>query len=596
MQMFKKLLFLLTSHERKRAVLLLCMILVMSILDMMGVASIIPFISVLANPDLVHTNTFLNEAYTKLRFEDPQQFLFALGILVFVLLLVSLSFKAITTYAQLRFIGMREYSISKCLVEGYLHQPYSWFINRHSADIGKTILSEVGIVIDGALAPMITLISQSAVTIVLLILLAIVDYKLLLIIGLVLIAIYALIFKISRNVLVRIGVERLKANQRRFTVISEAFGAFKEVKVGGLEQVYIQRFLDPSYIFARYQAIAQIISQLPRFLLEVIAFGGMLVVVLYLMVRDKSFVGVVPIISLYIFSGYRLMPALHQIYLAVTQLRFARPALDALHVELMGLQPTNLNSSQDDIVLSQAITLNQIRYRYPNAPKVAIKDLNLIIPAKSTVGLVGETGSGKTTTVDLILGLLQAQQGTLEVNGQVINKHNCRAWQRTIGYVPQQIYLSDDTVAANIAFGLDPKNIDQDAVERSAKIANLHDFVVNELSQQYQSTLGERGVRLSGGQRQRIGIARALYHNPQLLIMDEATNALDNLTEQAVMEAVHNLENKITIILIAHRLNTVKTCDTIFLLEKGELKAQGTFADLTLENKTFQKISLNHKD
>ena len=247
MQMFKKLLFLLTSHERKHAVLLLGMILVMSILDMMGVASIIPFISVLSNPDLVHTNRFLNEAYTKLRFEDPQQFLFALGILVFVLMLVSLSFKAITTYAQLRFIGMREYSISKCLVEGYLHQPYSWFINRHSADLGKAILSEVGIVIDGALAPMITLISQSAVTIVLLILLAIVDYKLLLIIGLVFIAIYALIFKISRNVLVRIGVERLKANQRRFTVISEAFGAFKEVKVGGLEQVYIRRFLDPAY-------------------------------------------------------------------------------------------------------------------------------------------------------------------------------------------------------------------------------------------------------------------------------------------------------------------------------------------------------------
>jgi ABC-type multidrug transport system fused ATPase/permease subunit len=290
------------------------------------------------------------------------------------------------------------------------------------------------------------------------------------------------------------------------------------------------------------------------------------------------------------------MPAVQQIYGAVTQLRYVETVLDALHADLMKLQPAHPNSSQDTITLSQTITLSHIQYRYPNASKVVIKDLSLIISAKSTVGFVGATGSGKSTTVDLILGLLQPQKGSLKVDGQVITEHNRRAWQRAIGYVPQQIYLSDDTIAANIAFGLDPKDIDQEAVERSAKIANLHEFVVNELPQQYQSTVGERGVRLSGGQRQRIGIARALYRNPQLLIMDEATNALDNLTEQAVMEAVHNLERKITIILISHRLNTVKGCDTIFLLEKGELKAKGTFDNLILANKIFRKMAIDHKE
>ena len=593
MRTIKKLLDLLTPPERKRAGLLLGMIFVMATLDVIGVASIMPFMAVLANPKLVQTNVFLNAVYTRLGFTDPQQFLFALGILVFVLLMVSLAFKALTTFAQLRFTLMREYSIGKRLVEGYLHQPYSWFLSRHSAELGKTILSEVATVIGSGMSPMMALIAQGTVATALLALLIMIDPKLAFIVGLTLATAYALIFKATRGYLARIGKERIQANQGRFTAVSEAFGASKEVKVGGLEQACIRRFSDPAQTYARHQASADVISQLPRFALEAIAFGGMLMVVLYLMAESGSFASALPIIALYAFAGYRLMPALQQIYSAITQLRFAGPALDALHADLMSLQPAYPNPSQDTITLKQAMTLSQIQYRYPNAPNLALKSLSLTIPAKSTVGLVGATGSGKTTTVDLILGLLEAQEGTLEVDGQAITEHNRRAWQRAIGYVPQQIYLADDTVATNIAFGLKATEIDQKAVERAAKIANLHEFVVNELPQQYQTTVGERGVRLSGGQRQRIGIARALYHNPQVLILDEATSALDNLTEQAVMEAVHSLGHEITIILIAHRLSTVKACDTIFLLEKGELKAQGTFNELTDTNERFRAMAVN---
>ena len=595
MRTIKKVLDLLTPPERKRAYLLLGMILVMALLDMVGVASIMPFMAVLANPDLIETNAFLNAAYAQLGFTDPQQFLFALGMLVFVLLVVSLAFKALTTYAQLRFTLMREYSIGKRLVEGYLHQPYSWFLSRHSADMGKTILSEVSQAVSKGMTPMMSLIAHGAVAIALLSLLIFIDPKLALIAGLTLATAYALIFKATRGFLAHIGAERVKANQGRFTAVSEAFGASKEVKVGGLEQAYINRFSGPAQTFARHQATAQVISQLPRFALEAIAFGGMLLVMLYLMAQSGSFASALPIIALYAFAGYRMMPALQQIYGAVTQLRFAGPALDALHSDLMSLKPAHPNPSQDAIALKEAITLNQIQYRYPNAPQPALKNLSLTILAKSTVGLVGATGSGKTTTVDLILGLLEAQEGTLAVDGQVITDHNKRAWQREIGYVPQQIYLADDTVAANIAFGIQAKDINPAAVERAAKIANLHDFVINDLPQQYQTTVGERGVRLSGGQRQRIGIARALYHSPQVLILDEATSALDNLTEQAVMEAVHNLGHEITIILIAHRLSTVKACDTIFLLEKGELKAQGTFDELTYANERFRAMAASHQ-
>jgi ATP-binding cassette, subfamily B, bacterial PglK len=591
MKTIKKLLDLLTPHEQKRAGILLCMILVMALLDMVGVVSIMPFMAVLVNPDLIQTNLLLNIAYTSLGFTNPQQFLFAMGILVFVLLVVSLAFKALTSYAQLRYILMREYSIGKRLVEGYLHQPYSWFLSRHSADLGRTILSEVNQVIGNGFMPMMNLITQGAVATALITLLILIDPQLAIIVGLTLTTAYALVFKAAHSFLLRIGSERIKANEGRFTAVSEAFGASKEVKVGGLEQAYIKRFAGPALAYARHQASAQVIGQLPRFALESIAFGGMLLIVLYLMAQSGSFTSSLPIIVLYTFAGYRLMPALQQIYSAVTQIRYAGPALDALRADLISLQPEYLNPSQDTISLKQAITLNQVQYRYPNAPQPALKNLSLSISAKSTVGLVGATGSGKTTTVDLILGLLKAQEGTLEVDGQAITEHNRRAWQRAIGYVPQQIYLSDDTVAANIAFGLDANDIDQQALERAAKIANLHDFVVNELPKRYQTTVGERGVRLSGGQRQRIGIARALYHNPQVLILDEATSALDNLTEQAVMEAVHNLGHEITIILIAHRLSTVKACDTILLLDKGDLKAQGTFDELIHLNKHFRAMA-----
>ena len=591
MPAIKKILDLLTPPERKRAGLLLCMILVTAILDVVGVASIMPFMAVLSNPDQIQTNVFLNAAYTKLGFTKPQQFLFALGLLVFVLLMVSLALRALTTYAQQRFALMREYSIGKLLLESYLCQPYSWFLSRHSADMGKTILSEVDKVIYYTFLPLLNLIAYGAVTIALFILLIVVDPKLALIACVIFATAYALIFKTTRAFLARIGKERTKVNQERFCAVIEAFSAAKEVKVGGLEQTYIKRFAVPAQIYARNLATAQAISQMPRFAIEGIAFGGMLLVVLYLMLQTNSFSNALPIIALYTFAGYRLMPALQQIYGAVTQLRFGYPALDALHADLMSLQPKYPNPSQDAIPLKQAITLNQIHYCYPNAQQSALKNLSLSISAKSTVGLVGVTGSGKTTMVDLILGLVEAQEGTLEVDGQAITEHNRRAWQRTIGYVPQQIYLADDTVAANIAFGLDPKDIDQQAVERAAKIANLHDYVTNELPQQYETTVGERGVRLSGGQRQRIGIARALYHKPQVLILDEATSALDNLTERAVMEAIHNLGHEITIILIAHRLSTVRACDTIFLLESGELKAKGSYAELIQASEQFRLMA-----
>lgn len=587
MEKFKKLLFLLSAHERKRAGLLLIMIIMMALLDMIGVASILPFMTVLANPSLIETNFILEKIFqTSSIFgvKTYQDFLFFLGVSVFLLLIFSLIFKAITYYAQVRFAQMKEFTIGKRLVEGYLNQPYSWFLSRNSADLGKNILSEVGQVITLGINPFMELIAQSMVTIALITLLFFANPKLTIIIGLTLGFAYLIIFNFVRRYLSKAGRERLKNNEKRFIAVSEAFGAIKEVKVGGLEKIYSKSFSIPAQLYAKTQAFSIVIAQLPRFILEAIAFGGVLLIVLYMMFQTGSFNSSLPIISLYVFAGYRLLPALQKIYGSFTQLAFVGPSIDKLHNDLKNLKPLNKNQNQDILTFNKEVVLKDISYNYPNASRKALDTINLKIFAKSTVGFIGSTGCGKTTIVDIIMGLLVSKNGSVRVDQEVLTEHNIGTWQRSIGYVPQHIYLKDNSIAANIAFGIDTENIDQKTIEKVSRIANLHEFVINELPKQYQTVIGERGVRLSGGQRQRIGIARALYLNPKLLILDEATSALDNQTEQVVMEAIHNFSKDITIIMIAHRLNTVKNCDMIFQLDKGQLRRKGTFKELINDN------------
>ena len=580
---FKKLLSLITPQEKVRASFLILMMIIMALLDMIGVASILPFMAVLSDPDLIKTNVFLSSLYQTLSFfgvEKKQDFIFALGVMVFLSLILSISFKCLTTYAQIRFVQMREYSIGKRLVEGYLHQPYSWFLSRNSSDIGKTILSEVQQIIIGVIRPFLEIISKCMVAIALISLIVIVDPQLALVVSLSLAVVYFFIFYIFRRYVNQIGEKRLINNQLRFRAVNEAFGASKLIKISGLEKFYIKNFSISSKIYARSQAYSQVIALMPRYFLEIIAFGGILLIVLKFINTSENLNSIIPILSLYIFTGYRLMPALQQIYAAFTQINFMSTSLNKLHAEIKNLKSNSYNDNNKIMPFKKNIILKDINYTYPNSSQKVLKNINIKIPLKSFVGLVGTTGSGKTTMVDIILGLLEPQNGTLEVDSKTINQQNLRSWQRSIGYVPQEIYLSDNNIASNIAFGVEPKDIKHDLIEKSSKIANLHEFVMNELPNKYQTIVGERGVRLSGGQRQRIGIARALYHDPEILIFDEATSSLDTQTEQAVMDAINIMEKSKTIVLIAHRLNTVKNCDIIYNLEKGEIKKQGTFQEL----------------
>jgi ABC-type multidrug transport system fused ATPase/permease subunit len=338
-----------------------------------------------------------------------------------------------------------------------------------------------------------------------------------------------------------------------------------------------------------------IVSSLPRYALEVIAFGGILLIVLYFLGAEQRSTQMVPLLAVYAFSGYRLLPALQGVFSGITTVRLNMAALDVLHRDLTG----DRNEVDPELVLAgteglqplpfnKELELRKVSFNYHGVEDHVLKGICLKITPNTTIGLVGPTGSGKTTTVDIILGLLAPTSGQLLADGMEISGDNLARWQRNLGYVPQNIFLCDDTITRNIAFGVPDSEIDMTAVVRAARIANLADFVENELPKGYETEIGERGVRLSGGQRQRIGIARALYRDPAVLIMDEATSALDGVTEEAVMDAIRNLSRKKTIIMIAHRLTTVQDCDMIYLMEHGKIIDQNTYVELQKSSEWFK--------
>ena len=597
---YRKLNDLLDRRERRNGFLLFGMMIIVGLSEVIGVASIMPFIAVVANVQVIKTNQYLFFLYKQLGFVNEQSFLIFLGVWVFVMVVGSLMLKAFTQWAIARFSQMRGYTLSCRLLRGCLDQPYAWFLNRHSADLGKSILSEVGQIINSSLMPALQFVSQAVVAIFLIALVIWAEPNIAITAVTILIFSYAVIYTGLRKYLTKIGVDRLSSNRERFQIAQEALGGIKEVKVLGLEEGYIRSFSKPAARFAKRQASNQIISAMPQFLLQGIAFGGILIILLVLLSsRDGEIGNILPLLALYAFAGTRLLPAIQQVYSAMAKLRFGKPALDAFHkdmIEVEGtLSPLAIAKLDGELPhpkkFIDAIELCNIYYKYPNAQTLALNKVSFKINAKTTVALVGSTGAGKTTAVDILLGLLKPQHGELRVDGEIINNDNIRSWQLNIGYVPQFIFLSDDTVAANIAFGQPMNDIDMDSVERAAKIAELHDFIIRNLPEGYNTTVGERGVRLSGGQRQRIGIARALYRNPEVLIFDEATSSLDNLTENAVMQSIHNIGKRKTTILIAHRLSTVKNCDKIFLMENGKVRSSGSYQDLISHDLYFQKLA-----
>ena len=575
---FKKIVALLYRRERLQLGALLIAVLGVAVLELASVGAVLSFLTVAANPAVIETNPRFAWAFERSGAPSPEAFLVVLGIGAFLVLLTSNAWMAAATWAQARFAHGFVHKLSLRLVEHYSGQPYVCLLMRNTADFGKNILTETLEVMNAVIMPCLQVITRSFIVIAICAVLVAVDPALAGLVALVLGGAYTVIFLVMQRRLKAIGKKRLAANSARFKAVNELFGGIKDLKLLGRQETYIRAFREASARNARLQATASIMGQMPRYLLETIAFGGILLIAVYMLLRGSDLPTVIPALGLYAFAGYRLMPSLQQVFQGLTHLKFGGAALENLYGEMTAV--SSLSGRTDKRLPRQCLSrlsfnhelvLDRLTFTYPGASRPSLREVTLTIEANTTVGFIGKTGAGKTTLVDVILGLLQPDAGNIRIDGESLTELNCRAWQANIGYVPQQIYLADDTVAKNIAFGVPDAEIDMSAVERAAALANIDRFVCEEMPKGYQTLVGERGIRLSGGQRQRIGIARALYHNPPVLVFDEATSALDNETEASVMEAVHTLTGRKTILMIAHRTSTLTDCDLIVELADGEL-------------------------
>ena len=593
----KRVIELFTKHEKRQIYWLLVLVIARSLLEVAGVASIMPFIAVAANPEIINTNSHLSYAFEILGFQSSKSFLLVLGLGVFGVLIMNNTLSAFTEWKLMRFTWMHGHTLAHRLYAKYLSQPYSFFLNRNTAELGVNVLAEVSNFMGGVLRPSIDMVSKSIVSIFLFILLIAIDAILAITVALVLGLAFGTVFVITRRKLKKIGRERAYHNSMRYLCLNESFSGVKEVKVKGCEGSYYERFMHHSYCVNRNHAVHQVVSQMPRYALEVVGFGGILLITIYFILTQQDTSNTIPLIALYALAGYRLMPALQGVFIGITTLRFNLILIDRLSADLeMSSYPFKeieiWNKKIKPLRIKDKIEYQKVSYAYPNTGnKMVLKSIDLEIQCRQTVGFVGKTGSGKTTLIDLLLGLIEPLEGIICVDGKKISGSNKRSWMRSIGYVPQEIFLSDTSIRENIALGINIDAIDNNAVEKAARIANLDEFINEELPNGYETIVGERGVRLSGGQRQRIGIARALYHDPELIVFDEATSALDNATEKNVLTAINNIKNIKTIVMIAHRLTTLKKCDIIFVLSNGEIVSKGTYEELERDCSYFQNFS-----
>lgn len=590
----KKILTLLAVGETKKLYWLIAAIIFLGLLDMVGVASIFPFLSVITNPGVIQSSSKLKWVYDRFGFSSQDYFIVAIGTASFLILLVGNIFRCVTTVAMVRFAVTKRYIISSRLLAQYLHEPYVFFLNRNSAELTTYLMSEVSQVVTGVLNPFMQVIGRIISVALILALLFIVNP--LMAVGIMGITGggYFIIYMFLRTKLYKVGEIHTKHSKRMYKVLAEAFGGIKDIKLLGKEQVFVDEYSRPARELISSFSWQSLIDVFPRYMFETISFGAILGIIVFFTFTGKGQQQVIPMVGLYALAAFRFMPSLQQIYREFTVIRATLPALEVVYRDFMDCPAQyhkRLEPHAGVLPFSKTIEFRSVKFQYPGAQDTVIENFDLVIKSNTIVGFVGGSGAGKTTIVDVLLGLLRPKQGALLVDGCAINDDNLRSWQANIGYVPQHIYLCDDTITRNIAFGLRDDEINPEIVQRAAKLANIHDFIVKELPHGYETEVGERGVRLSGGQRQRIGIARAMYHDPSLLVFDEATSALDGITEEIILEAIHKFAHKKTIILIAHRLSTVKECDVIYLLERGKIVAKGNYAELMANNQQFRQMA-----
>ena len=566
----KQLWQILSPLDKRKVIYVFILVMGMAFIESAGVISIMPFLAVLSNPNVVESNSYLKQLYDFTGAANKQNFILYLGFLSLFVVICSTIFKIVTQYAVNRFASLQRHYFSTRLLKTYLQQNYEFFIQRNSATLVKNILSEVDQLIWTMILPALTLMSYGVVLLSMVGILLLYDPLMAIATAFVLGLFYASIYMLVRKKLTQIGQEFTQANKERYQTCQEALAGIKDVMINNAEHGYIKQFEESSRVFARHIATRETLGQVPLNVIETVGYGCLIGLAMLLVVSGKEVSHILPVLGLYGFAAYRMLPAAQNMYRAISQIKFSEQVLSVLKPEF-ALEKDELKHIEKDstqyLKFENSIRLENISFAYPNRIESPIlNNFSLEVKKNASLGIVGKSGSGKSTLMDIMLGLLFPQQGKVYIDDVELTANNITQWRDLVGYVPQNIYLADKSIAENIAFGVAKIDIDLKRVEFVARQAQIDDFIQSQLPLGYHTLVGERGVMLSGGQRQRIGIARALYKNPQVLFMDEATSALDTETEQAVNEAIQNLNGKMTMVIIAHRESAVAQCNQILKL------------------------------
>ncbi|MDX1787963.1 MAG: ABC transporter ATP-binding protein [Psychrobacter sp.] len=595
LKVIKQLFVLLTDKQLKQFYLLQVLVVIMAFTELLGIASIAPFMALVGDISILETNGVFAQLYKMSGLNNPMDFLFYSGVIVLVMLAFSTVISMFTTW-RLSIFGARiGTEIADRLYSYYMQQSWQFHASGSSAQLTKQVSTEAARISSQIVQPL--MIMNSKLVLALFISISIVIYDpVIAILGLFIFSLaYFVLYRLVRQKLESNGQQLSEVSTQRFRLMNEGFGGIKDVLLLNRSHDFITRFHDSGKVFARAQGTNIAISQVPRYFIELIAFGAMISLVLVLIKVHSGNLGeVLPILAVYALAAFKLLPALQQIYSSLSQIKGNTAAFEAVKDDLERSFDSQKTSS-DTVVstpidLKRSIKLSNIEFSYPGKERPAVDSVNMSIPVNSVIGLVGSSGSGKSTLIDLLLGLLTPQQGGIYVDDIRITADNKRAWQDLLGFVPQSIFLSEGSIAENIAFGIPAKDISLKQVNKALNLANLTELV-EQLPDGVNTRVGERGVQLSGGQRQRIGIARALYHEAEVLVFDEATSALDGITEKIVMDAIHEFSGQKTIVMIAHRLKTVEKCDLIYFMEHGKIIDYGTYQELVVRNVKFKEMA-----
>ena len=587
---------LLDPRQKRRMVLLQVLSVFMAFSSVLGIVSVMPFFAVLAEPEIVHSNRWLAMGYEWSGASDERQFVVMLGLLLVALVIGSSLMNLLGTLAMTRFSFWVGNGFQVALFNEYLNRDYLFHARTNSATLINNTTYEVGRIMSGILQNGIGLVTNSITILAIVGSILVVNPLVAVVSAVVVGGTYALVYAMVRSRLLRNGRIQSEVGGRRWKVLNEGFGGIKEVIVLGTRRVFSREFEELSWSISRVQADTQVVSIAPKFVLESVAVGGLVLVALILSGRgggDGAWLAQLTFLGL---AAYRLLPAIQQVFTAVARMRADQASFDRVHRDiLLGVRRSRSNDDRrlsvgDAAWPSRSIELENVQFRYQPDRPWALRGVDLSIRAGTSVAFVGPSGSGKTTVADVILALFTPDTGRVLIDGEPLGGSNRERWQSVLGYVPQTIFLTDNSIAENIALGIARDKIDMEQVRRVGRMAQIDEFV-SALPRGYDEIVGERGVRLSGGQRQRIGIARALYRNASVLVMDEATSALDGLTEQEVMSAIEGLQGQRTIILIAHRLTTVRHCDRIFEFEEGRVVRSGTYDELLEQSERFRRMA-----